>query len=263
MSLSSLFHRLRGLAFSAQPEAEQPPLSASDVELTRVRARRRLIGMVVLVGAGVIGFPWLFETQPRAMSPDVTMVRVGDAESPEAVKGRVRTASDKVALSQEQVPVAPEATDEEDEVIEEELITTRPVAPLKRDAKPESKPPVKAKPEPEPTPKPVTKSEPKPAPKAEAVASKTEKKPEVEPKPAATDSTRYVVQFGAFSDGITAHEARMKVERLGLKTYTQEVKTANGTRIRVRMGPYANRVEAEKVLTSLRKSGLNGAVLTL
>ena len=71
------------------------------------------------------------------------------------------------------------------------------------------------------------------------------------------------MQFGAFSDGITAHEARMKVERLGIKTYTQEVKTPQGTRIRVRMGPYANRAEAEKVLSSLRKAGLSGAVLTL
>ena len=77
MPLPSFLQRLRGKAASGQPEAEQPPLSASDVEATRVRARRRLIGMVVLVGAGIIGFPWLFETQPRPMSQDVEMVRGG------------------------------------------------------------------------------------------------------------------------------------------------------------------------------------------
>ena len=55
----------------------------------------------------------------------------------------------------------------------------------------------------------------------------------------------------------------MKVERLGLKTYTQEVKTPQGTRIRVRLGPYADRAEAEKMLARVRKAGLGGAVLTL
>lgn len=77
------------------------------------------------------------------------------------------------------------------------------------------------------------------------------------------DGTRFVVQVGAYSDGITAYEARMKVERLGLKTYTQEVKTPQGTRIRVRLGPYADRAEAEKMLARVRKAGLGGAVLTL
>ena len=50
---------------------------------------------------------------------------------------------------------------------------------------------------------------------------------------------------------------------LGLKTYTQEVKTPQGTRIRVRLGPYGDRAEAEKVLANVRKAGLGGAVLTL
>ena len=111
----------------------------------------------------------------------------------------------------------------------------------------------------------VVKNEaPEVAPVVEPVVPKPEPKPEpASAKTADADGTRYVVQFGAFSDGITAHEARMKVERLGLKTYTQEVKTQQGTRIRVRMGPYANRAEAEKVLASLRKAGLGGAVLTL
>ena len=55
----------------------------------------------------------------------------------------------------------------------------------------------------------------------------------------------------------------MKVERLGIKTYAQQVDTPAGKRIRVRMGPYADKAEAEKTLATLRKSGLSGAVLTL
>ena len=43
-----------------------------------------------------------------------------------------------------------------------------------------------------------------------------------------------------------AREARAKVEKLGLKTYTQVVETPAGKRIRVRVGPYAIRDEADK-----------------
>jgi len=274
MPLPSFLQRLRGKATSAPSEAEQPPLSASDVEAARVRARRRLIGMVVLVGAGIIGFPWLFETQPRPMSPDVQMVRGGDLAEGADVKHA--EPGSKVALIQ--VPAeasssgseaaAPQEQVGEQVEGEEVLITTPPArataasatelkTPVKPEVRPEpkseSRPKVEAKPEPKAQPKPEAKPGPKTDPKVESKPT----------KPADPDGTRFVVQFGAFSDGITAHEARMKVERLGIKTYTQEVKTPQGTRIRVRMGPYANRAEAEKVLSSLRKAGLSGAVLTL
>lgn len=250
MPLPSFLQRLRGKATSAQPEAEQPPLSASDVEATRVRARRRLIGMVVLVGAGIIGFPWLFETQPRPMSHDVEMVRAGDATEGRAEGG----AAGKVAMIQVPVEVpAPEDVRPAPPEAEEEIVSTAPpvratpAAP--QSDQPEPKPEPKVEPKPEPKAKPELKPDPKPEPKpAKAVDA---------------DGTRFVVQVGAYSDGITAYEARMKVERLGLKTYTQEVKTPQGTRIRVRLGPYADRAEAEKMLARVRKAGLGGAVLTL
>ncbi|MDX9845158.1 MAG: SPOR domain-containing protein [Aquabacterium sp.] len=268
MPLPSFLQRLRGKAASAQSEAEQPPLSASDVEATRVRARRRLIGMVVLVGVGIIGFPWLFETQPRPMSPDIQMVRTGDAPEGHVDSG----ATGKVARIE--VPVETPVADQTapDEAVEEIVSTVPPVRatpiapqPDKPAPKPEVKPEVKPEPKPvakvEPKVEPKAKPEPKPAPKPEP---KPEPKVEAKPAKAAdADGTRFVVQVGAYSDGITAYEARMKVERLGLKTYTQEVKTPQGTRIRVRLGPYGDRAEAEKVLAKVRKTGLGGAVLTL
>jgi DedD protein len=155
-----------------------------------------------------------------------------------------------------------------DEAVEEIVSTAPPVraTPVSPQAdKPSPKPEVKL--EPKPVAKPEPKVEPKPEPKARP-EPKPESRPEpkVEAKPAKAldaDGTRFVVQVGAYSDGITAYEARMKVERLGLKTYTQEVKTPQGTRIRVRLGPYVDRAEAEKVLAKVRKTGLSGAVLTL
>lgn len=74
---------------------------------------------------------------------------------------------------------------------------------------------------------------------------------------------RFVVQVGAFADDATVRQTRQKVEKLGLKTYTQEVNTDSGKRVRVRVGPFATRDEATQVLNKLKGSGLPGAVLTL
>ena len=48
-----------------------PVGSAESVESMRRRARHRLIGAAVLVAAGVVGFPLLFDTQPRPVASDV------------------------------------------------------------------------------------------------------------------------------------------------------------------------------------------------
>ncbi|MFG6449238.1 SPOR domain-containing protein [Roseateles sp. BYS180W] len=80
-------------------------------------------------------------------------------------------------------------------------------------------------------------------------------------KPAQTG--RYIVQIGAFSDSKSVQELRDKVERMGFKTYTQAIETAQGKRVRVRIGPYAARDEADKAAARLRSAGLGSAVLTL
>ena len=56
---------------------------------------------------------------------------------------------------------------------------------------------------------------------------------------------------------------RVKVEKLGLKTYTQVATTTDGNRIRVRVGPFGTRDEADKALAKARSAGLSAVVLTL
>jgi DedD protein len=85
-------------------------------------------------------------------------------------------------------------------------------------------------------------------------------------KPASAPSAgsgRFIVQVGAYADSKSAQEARMRLERMGLKTYVQAVETKDGKRIRVRVGPYASREEADKVAGKVRDSGLSTAVLSL
>ena len=72
-----------------------------------------------------------------------------------------------------------------------------------------------------------------------------------------------MVQVGAYGDPAKLHEARAKVEKLGLKTYTQVIDSEAGKRTRVRVGPYATREQADEAAARLRHSGLPVAVLAL
>ena len=72
-----------------------------------------------------------------------------------------------------------------------------------------------------------------------------------------------MVQVGAFSDNVRAHEVRVKLERAGIKTYAQNADTKDGRRIRVRVGPFTNKAEADKVAEKIKKLNLPAALLTL
>ncbi|OYT86524.1 MAG: sporulation protein [Burkholderiales bacterium PBB6] len=250
--------------------------AADVVRDARLKARRRLIGAAVLLGAGIIGFPLLFETQPRPIPVDIPIeIPSRDGVSP-LVPPSMRqnpNAPDRVASPPPIEPSASEAAEmaargerAEREVIEPVVKPSQAQlasAPAARAAekKPEAKP-VEKKPEPKPEPKPVEKKpEPKPAEK-KPEPKPAEKKPE--PKPdAAADSGRFVVQIGAFSEVTSAREARLKVEAMGLKTYTQVIESASGRRIRVRVGPYPTKAEADKAASRIKSGGLPAAVLVL
>jgi DedD protein len=56
---------------------------------------------------------------------------------------------------------------------------------------------------------------------------------------------------------------RLKVERAGLKTYVHVAETPQGKRIRVRVGPFATRAEADKAAAKIKTLDLPAAILTL
>jgi DedD protein len=87
--------------------------------------------------------------------------------------------------------------------------------------------------------------------------------PDTAAAPVAEAKGRFVVQIGAFADTAVAREARTKVEKLGLRTYTQAIETDAGKRTRVRLGPFGSRDEAEAAAAKVKAAGLPAAVLTL
>jgi DedD protein len=71
------------------------------------------------------------------------------------------------------------------------------------------------------------------------------------------------VQVGAFAETARAREARQKLEKAGLKTYTQVAETKEGKRIRVRLGPFESRAEADKAAAKVKGLDLPATVLAL
>jgi DedD protein len=237
---------------SASGKAAQP--QPQSIEAVRRRARHRLIGAAVLVLIGVVGFPLLFDTEPRPISVDIPI------EIP-AKNATPALAASKKAV--EAPPAAPslsavESLGAREEVVEPVRPEPQPVAKVepKVDAKKADAPPPKA--EAPAAPKPAAK----PAPSADADRARALLEGKTPDKPAATGE-RLVVQVGAFAEASGAREVRQKLERAGLKTYTHVANTAEGQRIRVRVGPFASRAEAEKVAARVKALGLPAAILTL
>lgn len=223
--------------------------AADDVQVLRARARRRLIGAAVLVAAGVVGFPLIFETQPRPIPVDLPIdIPRKDTAPPLVVPTREPLGQVDQASAPEAVPAT---------------VASAPAVVEPRLAeKPAEKPVAKV------AEKPVEKPADKPADKPKAHANDGARaqalldgKPPAASTPAAT--ARFIVQVGAYGENKAAQEIRLKVEKLGLKTYAQAVDTADGRRVRVRLGPFASRDEAERAASKLKGAGLPGAILTL
>jgi DedD protein len=220
-----------------------PPQS---IDAVRRRARHRLIGASVLVLLGVVGFPFLFDTQPRPISIDIPIeipAKTSPAPTIKAPAAPAATAAPAPAAAKLPPNVeAREALSAREEVVE----ATAPPKPVAE--------PAKAAPAPADAERARALLEGKAATPPPAAVAAT---------PATAVAERLVVQVGAFSEEAGARTVRQKLEAAGLKTYTNVAETSEGRRIRVRVGPYASRAEADKAAARVKALGLPAAVLTL
>ena len=260
------------------PAAPQPEESA---EVLRRRARHRLIGAAVLVLVAVLGFPLIFDNQPRPISVDIP-IEIPDKNKTKPLAIPAAPGSDAVAATAATptpvpaAPVKPQVSSGKVGAFPPETVETTAKAvpaasPDKPAAKPEPVKPEPAKPEP-------AKPADKPAPAKADEAARAQALLEGKPLPsapatataastAATASSaaeeRFIVQVGAFADAAKVREVRQKLERAGLKTFTHVAKTPEGERTRVRLGPFGKRAEAEAAAQKVKKLDLPAAILTL
>lgn len=246
MGLFSFFRRRAGGASAPSQSVE----AADSVQQARVRARRRLIGAVVLVVVGVIGFPLVFETQPRPIPVDIPI----DIPRKDGLPALVMPQAKVTPPTPTPPPAAPP-----------------PATPARADGAARaaaSSQPAALPVEPRPTPpaaEPAPRSEPAGTPRgSDATRAQALLDGKNAAKSAApTDAARYVVQVGAFAENTAAHQTRVKVEKLGLKTYAQAADTDAGKRIRVRVGPFTSKEDAEQARGRLKAAGFPAVLLTL
>lgn len=239
--------------------------TAESVEVVRQRARQRLIGAAVLVLIGVIGFPLLFDSQPRPVPVDIAI----DIPSRSAVKPGSPIPAVKPAETAVKPPDPPPAIAPTPDVPpqaslqgKEEIVSGKPAAvPAAPPA-----PPAAAAPAPAPAAA-MSKGAAATAPaelaaKAAKTASDGQRAQELlDGKPAASE--RVVVQVGAYADAAKAREVRQKLEKAGFKTYTQVIETKDGSRTRVRVGPFASRSEAEQAAAKIKALDLPASLLAI
>ncbi|MBY0269836.1 MAG: SPOR domain-containing protein [Burkholderiales bacterium] len=222
--------------------------NVSDEELQlKKRARRRLVGAIVLVTAVAVVLPMILDSEPKPATQSINI----QIPSPEAG-----------VLTAKPAPLKP---------AEKPAMAAAPAvaepAPAKAEAKVEPRLEAKAAIKPEAAA--VAKAEPKIETGAEAAA-----KPQSAPAPAKavtkTESSAkakapagggFVIQVAALSDAAKARELQAKIAGGGLKSYTEVVQTAKGPVTRVRVGPYASREAAEKARPQLQKLQLDGKVI--
>jgi DedD protein len=258
--------------FKSRSAKDAAPRQTDSIEAMRKRARHRLIGATVLVVIGVIGFPLVFDNQPRPIPVDIP-IEIPDRNQakplpvPAPVAAPVASARVTPAPVQAAVP-QPKAVAQPPVAAVQAPVAAPPAAApeVKAEAKP-AKPQPKAA-EPKVESKAEARPEAKPEPKVAAApaadnGSKAKALLEASTATPAAAEGRYVVQVGAFADPAKAREARARVERAGLKTYTHVAETKAGKRIRVRVGPFPTRSEADKAASKIKGLNLPAAILTL
>jgi len=253
------FFKLRFPGQSASAEAVTAGPN-ENIEVVRRRARHRLIGAVVLVLVAVIGFPLLFDAQPRPVAVDTPIV-IPERQAAAPLLGAASVPPEQAPakpLLPAPEPVTPQASlDAREEVVpSEKEKTAEKVAEKPAEKAPAAKEEAKASP--------PAKSD-KPEKSSPAVTAKEEasKAQALLDGKADAATGRFIIQAGAFSDAAKVREVRRKLEQAGFKTYTQVVEKDGKSSTRIRVGPFASREEADKVVARIRKLDLQASVLKL
>ena len=215
-------------------------LTEDELNLQR-KARRRLIGAIALTLAVVVILPMVLDSEPRPAGNDIDLRIPAPDKVGEFVPGvatsELAGGSPFAASAVEAAPAlaAVPATVKTETANQVAAPGKQPVAapdPIKET-------PIKAQPAASKTPEAKTSG-------AGAVN-----------KPDSTDG--FVAQVGAYSNAAAAKQELAKLKKWGFKAYTEKA----GDKVRVRVGPYAEREKAEKARQLLEKHGLKPVVMSV
>lgn len=220
-----------------------------NVDELRRRARRRLVGAVVLALAVAVIVPMLLESKPKPLGDDVSVeippvdgtkfvnrLSEGGAGPAAAPKYDTRIAAPSPTVS---APAAASAPAASAPVPAAATSSAAPVADSER-----------------------TQASAATGPSGTAPATATTAAAMTASAPAAQSASRssYAVQLAAFSDDKGANALARRLKKAGYSAYTEPLKTSKGTLWRVRVGPYGSRDAAIAARDALKREGHSGIV---
>jgi DedD protein len=226
------------------------------------RARRRLIGAVALVLAAVIGLPMVLDTEPKPLADDIA-IQIPSMDKPSRSSASHQSSSASAKADIEKNSAAASA-----QVSALGADIPKPASPTlandnHKPAVAEAVPP-QTNPELKPATKPQKQADNK-AEDSERARAILEGKSDAKVADAKAGSEKksgqYLVQVAALASQEKVNELQGKLKSAGIASHTQKVATQTGERIRVRIGPFAGKDEADKMRAKLQKIGLNGSLV--
>lgn len=234
------------------------PGRADPAQALRVRARRRLIGAAALLLAAVIVVPMVLDPAPRPV-PDTVPIDIPSEKTP---------FNPRLPLPPVPDPAQGAAPIDSGDAGKADGAAKPSTSPATESGKDASTPAGPAK-----------GTEAAPAKPAEKAGSKTPDKPAGEavkdaakssdaqrardvlegksttPAAKASADGKFFVQAAAPRSESAASELAARLKKSGLPAFTERVQASDGTRWRVRVGPYTTRAEAERARARLRELG--------
>jgi DedD protein len=200
------------------------PVSDEELQL-RKRARRRLVGAVVLVLLVIVLVPMFLEREPRQQKQDI------DIRIP-PIPG------------QTQAPALPPAV--------QAPPVAAPPAPLQPATPPAAAPAQPQAPAPAPATAPPAQKSPPPEAQLAAPQTAPAAKPDTAHPAKLAAEEGFVIQLGAYTNASNAKQLLQQLKAGKFPAYTEPVKTPKGQKTRVRAGPYPSVEVAEKARERLK-----------
>ncbi len=240
--------------------------TAEEYEQLKKRNRRRLIGTIILVFIVFIVLWKAFSQKPAQVGTEQeVLINRGEASAPYTTDRpplEIMPANVSDTMNVSEVIASGSSIDLPD------IPTTIPAA-LASDVTPRPDerpaPPVVTPPKEKP---PVDKTKPVNKPPKVPVKDKRPNPQDIldgkvpgMTAPPSKASNKYVIQVAALSNLKQAQEMKERLNGIGISASISTAKTSKGEISRVRVGPFVDKTEAEKTLSRLKSSDINGIIV--
>lgn len=216
------------------------------------RARRRLVGALVLALTAIVVLPMIFDSEPKPVRQDL-LIDIPSKDKPVSSSPKEKT---------EKPAITPAAVAEANNSAE----APPALEPAPESApQPQAKPPAEAAKPQEATPKKDSGKPPKTAgqeksadPIERIIASKSDADAKAD---AEKTQDKFTIQVAALASQQKVSELQDKLTKAGIKSRTQKVAVEGGERIRVRIGPLSSKKEVDSMCAKLSKMNLQCTVI--